>query len=215
MTEEEIVIETREKERSITMEAMNDELRMMRATIAALRQENEELKKKEKEWEARLAARVAKEAKQIESSLEEKFAKIFMDIVGVEGAVGGENTSTPKKLAEIDVKKLQEKVEKLKKEEKQKKKKKKKSKKGKKSNLFQISQSRDSLYTKSDESESDWLKSESEETSDSEVEVQRSILIREVPKIEKFNAYGQKEVKDFFEEYENYCKEKYGENKSF
>ena len=74
----------------------------------------------------------------------------------------------------------------------------------------------DSLY--SDEGESDGMidMSESEgSSSESEVNVGKGILIREVPKIDRFRLHGGKSVEEFFGEFERYCKLKYPENKGY
>lgn len=79
------------------------------------------------------------------------------------------------------------------------------------------SKSIDSLYSSSNEGKgtSDSRETESETESTSDAGVHRSVLIREVPKVGKFNVYGPKDVKEFFKEYESYCREKFGENTRF
>ena len=81
------------------------------------------------------------------------------------------------------------------------------------------SKSQDSLYSESDSKDEEKNEAESmtesEEESESDVEVLKSVILREPPKISKFEVYGTKDVYEFFEEYEDYCREKYGENKKF
>ena len=76
------------------------------------------------------------------------------------------------------------------------------------------SKSMDSLYSTENEKSSNEI---DDETSDSDdpVEVRKSVLIREIPKVSKFNVYGSKDVNDFFKEYENYCKVKFPENQNY
>ena len=45
------------------------------------------------------------------------------------------------------------------------------------------------------------------------VEVHNSVLIRKVPEVGKFNAYGAKNIKYFFKEFYNYCRVSYPEIK--
>ncbi|RXG71119.1 hypothetical protein Avbf_04773 [Armadillidium vulgare] len=73
----------------------------------------------------------------------------------------------------------------------------------------------DSLYSSSMDSEKEDEERESDQSTDTDYDVKRSILIRDIPKISKFNVYGTKDVHDFFKEYESYCKEKFSENKGF
>ena len=72
----------------------------------------------------------------------------------------------------------------------------------------------DSLY--SDEGESDDMIGMSEtesSSSESEVNVGKGILIREVPRIDKFRLHGGKSMDEFFGDFERYCKLKYPQNK--
>ena len=57
--------------------------------------------------------------------------------------------------------------------------------------------------------------SESGEQSGSEYNVKWSILIREVPRPEKYKLKGTKDIPHFFKEYEKYCKERFYDNKTF
>jgi cellular nucleic acid-binding protein len=45
--------------------------------------------------------------------------------------------------------------------------------------------------------------------------VKKSYVIRDIPKISKYDVYGMKDVTEFFKEYEGYCKEKFDENRVF
>ena len=45
--------------------------------------------------------------------------------------------------------------------------------------------------------------------------MKKSILIHEIPKLPKYNVYGSKNIKDFFRDYEKYCKTMFLENKSY
>lgn len=76
-----------------------------------------------------------------------------------------------------------------------------------------LSKSIDSLYTSSEEVRDESPGSESE--TEGEYRVQKSVLIREVPKIGKYNVYDSKDVGDFFKEFEEYCRERFGDKKSF
>ena len=95
------------------------------------------------------------------------------------------------------------------------KKKRMKKKKGKCQLTLERSKSQDSLYSEKDSSSEDSEDKESDESEDSEADVLRSVVIREPPKIGKFNVNGTKDIMEFFEEYESYCKDKYGESKKF
>ena len=78
--------------------------------------------------------------------------------------------------------------------------------------LLEKSKSQDSLYSESEETE-ETVTNTSEE--DSDLEVNRTVLLRETPKISKFVIGGRKTIADFFDEYEKYCREKYGESRQF
>ena len=80
-----------------------------------------------------------------------------------------------------------------------------------------ISKSKDSLYSSSESQAGRNLvdTTSSESNSEEDKKVHRSILIREVPPISKFNPYGARDIESFFVEYENYCLEKYGDNRRF
>ena len=82
-----------------------------------------------------------------------------------------------------------------------------------------LSKSVDSLYTNSNESESETEVDSNETGSDVEVgrkkKIERSLLVREVPKISKFDVQGSRDIGDFFKEYERYCKDKFGDNMRF
>ena len=41
------------------------------------------------------------------------------------------------------------------------------------------------------------------------------MLIKEIPKVSKFNVYGLKYVNNFLKEYENYCEVKCSENQNY
>ena len=74
--------------------------------------------------------------------------------------------------------------------------------------------SKDSLYSSSRsvcETGSDRTESDSGE--EGSVNVRRSVLIREVPRISRFRLAGAQDIVEFFKEYERYCLEKLGENK--
>ncbi|XP_066941299.1 high mobility group nucleosome-binding domain-containing protein 5-like [Macrobrachium rosenbergii] len=85
-------------------------------------------------------------------------------------------------------------------------------KKGKKSAVgrMDVSVEVDSLYSeecKKGQSETSGSDSESEK------EVRKAMYVREVPRCEKYEEYGSRDIRDFFREYEGYCMAKYGENK--
>src|SRR5678816_311471 len=85
-------------------------------------------------------------------------------------------------------------------------KKKKKTSKNRRHERRMKSKSIDSLYSSSEgemvEVEGYGMGSGSE--SERERRVKRSVLIRDIPKINKFNVYGTKVVEEFFREYEGY-----------
>lgn len=79
----------------------------------------------------------------------------------------------------------------------------------------------DSLYSEEEqgkECRNEYTSYEEESDSESEsssVEVHKGILIREVPRIEKFNVYSSRNVNEFFEEFENYCRHKYPDHPGY
>ncbi|XP_066959067.1 uncharacterized protein [Macrobrachium rosenbergii] len=85
-------------------------------------------------------------------------------------------------------------------------------KKGKKSVMskMNVSVEVDSLYSE------EGMKGQSESSeseSESEKEVRKAMYVREVPRCERYNEYGSRDVHDFFKEYERFCQDKYGESK--
>ena len=90
--------------------------------------------------------------------------------------------------------------------------------KGRSSSRFEKerSRSRDSLYSSSKSmSESEDSGAESETGDEGSINVRRSVLIREVPKISPFRLAGSQDIVEFFKEFEKYCQEKLGENRKF
>ena len=87
-----------------------------------------------------------------------------------------------------------------------------------KSSRYEIerSRSKDSLYSSSN-SLGDGGNSGSESESDNEgsLTMRRSILLREIPRINAFRLGGSQDVVDFFRDFEKYCVEKLGENRKF
>ena len=78
------------------------------------------------------------------------------------------------------------------------------------------SRSKDSLYSSSKSeivSDSDLEGTESED--ESSINVRRSVLIREIPKIGRYRLYGAQDIVEFFRDFETYCSQKFGENKKF
>ncbi|XP_066983487.1 uncharacterized protein DDB_G0283697-like [Macrobrachium rosenbergii] len=85
-------------------------------------------------------------------------------------------------------------------------------KRGKKSVMskMNVSAEVDSLYSE------EGMKGQSESSeseSESEKEVRKAMYVREVPRCERYNEYGSRDVHDFFREYERFCQDKYGESK--
>ena len=70
-----------------------------------------------------------------------------------------------------------------------------------------------SLYSESGSSSEVDRRIDTESESEYEVEVKKSVYLREPPKVQKYDARSRKDVGEFFKEYENYCKEKFGENR--
>ncbi|XP_066974329.1 inner centromere protein A-like [Macrobrachium rosenbergii] len=56
--------------------------------------------------------------------------------------------------------------------------------------------------------------SSSEGLSEAEEKEAKTMFLREVPKIEKFNIGKGSDIYEFFDEYDKYCRQKYGENES-
>ena len=72
------------------------------------------------------------------------------------------------------------------------------------------SKSIDSLYSSEDPKDIDEKSEGSEDTeSYSEVEVKKSILIREIPSVPKYNVYGSKEIKIFSRNMRNIAKQSF------
>ena len=57
-------------------------------------------------------------------------------------------------------------------------------------------------------------KTEERTRKEQKTEIRKSVLIREVPKIGKYDVYGTKDIEEFFKEFEKFCKVKCPENKS-
>ena len=74
-----------------TLEVMEVELERKKAECEQLRRENEELKRGMREMEERMRA----EIKTSEERIDEKIMEKMRQLMGMEGAVGGINTSTP------------------------------------------------------------------------------------------------------------------------
>ena len=55
----------------------------------------------------------------------------------------------------------------------------------------------------------------SETESDDSVGVGKSLLVREIPKITKFNVNGVKSIGEFFQDFERYCKCKFPDHPSY
>ena len=220
-----------------------EELRKLKVEYVSFRVSEDRVEKQLSEIGPRLKhmeGQLKNQEKEIERRVAERVAEIAQEMFGTVGAEGG-LTSTPVEGPEKEKKKDfigelfgfgkypigQEPVGKIGKDGKEPKKKKdesvKKKKKSSKNRLHERllksryqSRSKDSLYSTS-RSETDWKSSveDSESESDESVNVRRSVLIREVPRIAKFRLYGSQDILDFFREFENYCLEKFGENKKF
>ena len=190
------------------MVRLNEELKRKEVECERLKRENEDLKKKLDERDAKLRREFKEEMelrfRQLEQGRKEEKKE--------EGGVFGEHLhSTPKTEESLD-----EESDVSYREEESLRKKKKSSKKRRHERRMKarVGKSRDSLYSNG---EGDVSKSGSQESEEEEyeTEVHKSIVLREPPKIEKLDAYGRKDVNVWFREFESYCKEKLGENKKF
>ena len=131
--------------------------------------------------------------------------------------VSGRNGMKSEEVGEGAIKKTR--LTKKKQEEIEEKKKKKSSKNRRHERLVKSrdgSRSKDSLYSSSkSEIESASASGNSDSEEESSVNVRRSVLIREIPKIGRYRLYGAQDILDFFREYEAYCAQKFGDNKKF
>ncbi|XP_068227433.1 uncharacterized protein [Palaemon carinicauda] len=69
----------------------------------------------------------------------------------------------------------------------------------------------DSLY--SNEEEGNKKEGSSDDISENERDVCKTVFMREVPRCERFNEHSSRDVYEFFEEYERYCQDNYGDSK--
>ena len=85
----------------------------------------------------------------------------------------------------------------------------------KKGKIENRSKSVDFLY--STEEEKDYVNEEERELSESEcvADIRKSILIREIPKVNKFSVTGMEDIREFFRQFENDCKTKCPESKNY
>ena len=190
------------------VQRLNEELRRKEVENERLRRENEDLKKKMDERDAKLRREFKEEIEQRFRELEQGRKEEKKE----EGGAFGEHLrSTPKTEGS-----LEEESDSSYREEESLRKKKKSSKKRRHERRMKarIDKSRDSLYSNGEEDVSKSGTQESEEE-EYETEVHKSIALREPPKIEKLDAYGRKDVNVWFREFETYCKEKLGEHKKF
>ncbi|MEL6605960.1 MAG: hypothetical protein AAFP20_22335, partial [Cyanobacteria bacterium J06614_10] len=82
---------------------------------------------------------------------------------------------------------------------------------------IQMSASRDSLYSDIDGGDEQSDGSDSDSSSDSSSSVggvygqrRQQIVVREIPKMRRFNLRDAKDIKQYLKEYEEYCEDKYG-----
>ncbi|XP_068220171.1 uncharacterized protein [Palaemon carinicauda] len=68
----------------------------------------------------------------------------------------------------------------------------------------------DSLYSNEEEGNKGV---DSDDSSENERDVCKTVFMREVPRCERFNEHSSRDVNDFFKEYERYCQDKYGDSK--
>ena len=173
--------------------------------------------------EARLRTKVEEEMQEkMEEKMELKVCEMMRELAGMDGAIASMvKTSTPVLGKEWLLKpKEKGEPEKVKDQGDGEKKKKKSSKKRRHERKLKarMSKSTDSLYSsvsgeevkeKVDTDEDD---SSSSSSSDEGVDAYKGLVIREVPRIDKFLLYGSQDIEDFFRKYENYCKRKVGED---
>ncbi|XP_068238631.1 uncharacterized protein, partial [Palaemon carinicauda] len=69
----------------------------------------------------------------------------------------------------------------------------------------------DSLY--SSEEVGNKKEGSSDDSSENERDVCKTVFMREVPLCERFNKHSIRDVHEFFKEYERYCQDKYGDSK--
>ena len=200
------------EELRLEVERLKEALRKKERENENLIDELRELKNGMEEMEKRMEDRMVAK---LDDIMRERFAS------EVGGGAKSKRTSTPridrqKTKSEEPVKNGLSDVDEDEDEEKMKKKKKKTSKQRRHERRMKAkSKSIDSLYSSSDEGVSEDGGSGSSESSESGIQVKRSVLIRDIPKINKFNVYGTKDVFEFFKDYEGYCKEKFDENRVF
>ncbi|XP_068221841.1 uncharacterized protein [Palaemon carinicauda] len=68
----------------------------------------------------------------------------------------------------------------------------------------------DSLYSNEEEGNKGV---DSDDSSENERDVCKTVFMREVPRCERFNEHSSRDVYQFFKEYERYCQDKYGDSK--
>ena len=165
-----------------------------------LKRENEELRNRVHEMEGRMAEAI----KSCEERMEVKMGQMVKDLMGTEGAV--KKTSTPEFKLPKNIFGTGGSMN-----EGQKKKKKSSKKRMHERKLkARMTKSMDSLY--SSVSGDDVEDEDVTDDSEIDVDIMRSMVIREIPRIERYDVYGQKDVVEFFREYESYCKKKFGED---
>ena len=186
-------------------------LEMKENECEKLKEENAMLKKGMTEMEDRMKVAIRK----CEERMEAKMSDVIKDLVGIDGAHGGGKTSTPL-FALDELLKPEQNGESGKMNEGDggaKKKKTSKNRRHERKLKARLGKSTDSLYSSvcgDGEKNKDGTEESSSENED--VDVFKSLVIREVPRIGKFALYGSEDIEDFFKKYESYCRRKVGED---